>query len=177
MIVIIHAMQNKEILLASRPTGVPTDTNFKFVDTEVPSLNDNQVLIRMMYISVDPYLRGRMRESKSYIAPFEVGKAIESAGVGEVVESRSPNFKTGDIVRGQFGWRMYNVADAKHLMGVVPGVAPSASLGVLGVTGLTAYFGLLDIGKPKDGETLVVSGAAERSESLRARSERLRAVG
>jgi len=153
-------MENKEILLASRPTGLPTAENFQFVDSEVPSLNEDEVLLRMTYISVDPYLRGRMREGKSYIEPFEVGKVIESAGVGEVVESRSANFKAGDIVRGQLGWRLYNVASAKQLMSVVPGVPSSASLGVLGVTGLTAYFGLLDIGKPKEGETLVVSGAA-----------------
>jgi len=153
-------MQNKEILLASRPTGVPTDENFRFVDANVSPLNDGEVLLQMKYISVDPYLRGRMREGKSYIAPFAVGSVIESAGVGEVVDSRSPNFKAGDLVLGQLGWRLYNVANAKQLMTMVPGVPPSASLGVVGVTGLTAYFGLLDIGKPKEGETLVVSGAA-----------------
>ncbi|PWT88004.1 MAG: NADP-dependent oxidoreductase [Blastocatellia bacterium] len=153
-------MQNKEIRLASRPKGLPTNENFQFVDTEVPALKENEVLVRMTYISVDPYLRGRMREGKSYVPPFEIGKVIESAAIGEVAESHSPNFKRGDIVRGQFAWRLYNVVPANQLMGVVPGVSPSASLGVLGITGLTAYFGLLDIGRPKEGETLVVSGAA-----------------
>jgi len=153
-------MQNKEIRLASRPAGVPTLENFQFADTEVPKPRDNEVLVRLQYISVDPYLRGRMRDSKSYIAPFEVGHVIKSSGVGEVVESASPKFQPGDVVSGNFGWRLYDVAAADALMKVVPGVSPTTALGVLGPTGLTAYFGLLDIGQPKEGETVVVSGAA-----------------
>ena len=154
-------MQNKEIRLASRPAGVPTLENFQFAETEVPKPGHNQVLVRMLYISVDPYLRGRMREGRSYIAPFEVGQVIKSGAVGEVVESASPKFLPGDVVSGgSFGWRLYDVADADALMKVVPGVSPTTALGVLGGTGLTAYFGLLDIGQPKEGETVVVSGAA-----------------
>jgi NADPH:quinone reductase len=154
-------MQNKEIRLASRPAGVPTLENFQFVDTEVPKPQGNEVLVRLLYISVDPYLRGRMRDRKSYVAPFEVGQVIKSAAVGEVVESASPKFQPGDVVSGgSFGWRLYDVADANTLMKVVPGVSPTTALGVLGGTGLTAYFGLLDIGQPKEGETVVVSGAA-----------------
>jgi len=118
--------------------------------------------VRTRYISVDPYLRGRMREGRSYVPQFEVGQVIESGAVGEVVESRSPKFQTGDIVTGMFGWRLYNVAKADGLMKVtVPsGVSVTTALGVLGIPGLTAYFGLLDIGQPKEGETVVVSGAA-----------------
>jgi len=153
-------MQNKEIRLASRPSGMPTQDNFQFADTEVPPLNDGEVLLRTNYLSVDPYLRGRMREGKSYVTPFAVGQVIESGVVGEVVESRSADWKPGDVVSGHLGWRLYNIANAKQLMRTVPGVSPSTALGVLGVTGLTAYFGLLDIGKPKEGETVVVSGAA-----------------
>jgi len=153
-------MKNQEIRLASRPTGLPTADNFQFVDIEQPQVQDGEVLLRMLYLSVDPYLRGRMREGKSYVAPFEVGKAIQSAGVGEVVESRSPNLKPGDLVTGMMRWRQYEVAKAKDLIKVIPGVPPSATLGVLGVTGLTAYFGLLDICHPKEGETVLVSGAA-----------------
>ncbi len=153
-------MQNKEIRLASRPAGVPTLENFQFADTEVPKPQGNEVLVRMLYLSVDPYLRGRMRDRKSYIAPFEVGQVIKSSAVGEVVESASPKFQPGDVVSGNFGWRLYDVADADALMKVVPGVSPTTALGVLGPTGLTAYFGLLDIGQPKEGETVVVSGAA-----------------
>ena len=153
-------MQNKEIRLASRPAGVPTLENFQFADIDVPKPQDNEVLVKMHYISVDPYLRGRMRDRKSYVPPFEVGQVIKSYAVGEVVESASPKFQPGDIVSGNFGWRLYDVADANALMKVVPGVSPTTALGVLGTTGLTAYFGLLDIGQPKEGETVVVSGAA-----------------
>ena len=153
-------MKNREILFASRPSGLPTADNFQFVDSEVPSIQDGQVLLRSMFISVDPYLRGRMRAGKSYIPPFEVGQVIESGVVGEVVESRFDALKPGDIVSGQLGWRLLNVADGARLMRTVPGVSPSIALGVLGMPGLTAYFGFLDIGKPKEGETVVVSGAA-----------------
>jgi NADPH:quinone reductase len=153
-------MQNKEIRLASRPVGVPTLENFQFVETEVPKPKDGEVLVRLRYISVDPYLRGRMREAKSYIAPFEVGQVIQSGAVGEVIETNSPNFKPGDLLSGMFGWRLYDVAKAESVMKVIPGVSPTAALGILGITGLTAYFGLLDIGQPKEGETVVVSGGA-----------------
>ena len=153
-------MQNKEIRLASRPEGVPTLDNFQFVDTDVPQPADGEVLVRLSYISVDPYLRGRMRDRKSYVAPFEVGQVIQSGAVGEIVESRSPKFKPGDVVSGMLGWRLYDVAKADGLMKVLPGVSPTTALGVLGGPGLTAYFGLLDIGQPKEGETVVVSGAA-----------------
>ena len=154
-------MQNKEIRLASRPAGVPTDENFQLVETEVPSIADGEVLLRSLYISVDPYLRGRMRESKSYVPPFQLGQVIESGVVSEVMESKSPDFKKGDVVSAYLGWRLYNVANARQLMRTIPGVSPpSTFLGALGMPGLTAYFGLLDIGKPKEGETVVVSGAA-----------------
>jgi NADPH-dependent curcumin reductase CurA len=168
-------MQNKEIRLASRPAGMPTPENFQFVDSEVPQLNEGEVLVRTLYISVDPYLRGRMREGRSYVPPFKVGQVIESGGVGEVVESRSPKFQPGDIVSGMVGWRLYNVVKADGLTKVYAFTGPvksgeagdspapvpvSTALGVLGMPGLTAYFGLLDIGNPKEGETVVVSGAA-----------------
>ena len=153
-------MQNKEIRLASRPAGVPTLENFQFVETEAPQPADGEVLVRLLYLSVDPYLRGRMREGKSYIEPFEVGQVIKNSAVGEVIESRSPKFQPGDLVTGMFGWRLYDVAKAETLMKVVPGVSPTTALGVLGATGLTAYFGLLDVGQPKEGETVLVSGAA-----------------
>lgn len=137
---------------------MPTLENFSIVDTDVPQTGE--VLVRTLYISVDPYLRGRMREGRSYIAPFEVGQVIESGGVGEVIESRSPKLQAGDIVTGMFGWRLYNAANAGSLMKVPAGVPVTTALGVLGMPGLTAYFGLLDIGQPKEGETVVVSGAA-----------------
>jgi NADPH-dependent curcumin reductase CurA len=154
-------MQNKEIRLASRPTGMPTLANFQIVDSDVPQPKDGEVLVRTLYISVDPYLRGRMREGKSYVPPFKVGQVIENSAVGEVVESRSPAFQPGDIVRGMLGWRLYSVVPAESLVKIDPRTRPlSLALGVLGMPGLTAYFGLLDIGQPKEGETVVVSGAA-----------------
>ncbi len=153
-------MQNKEIRRASRPAGMPTLDNFNTVNTVVPQPKDGEVLVRTLYISVDPYLRGRMREGRSYIAPFEVGQVIESGAVGEVLQSRSPEFQPGDIVTGMFGWRLYNTANASSLRKVPAGAPISTALGILGMPGLTAYFGLLDIGQPKEGETVVVSGAA-----------------
>jgi NADPH:quinone reductase len=151
---------NKEIRFASRPTGLPTPENFEVVETTIPQPADGEVLIKALFISVDPYLRGRMRERKSYVPPFVLGQVIQSGVVGEVVESKSPDFKAGDIVTGMLDWRIYDVAPAAQLRKVVPGSPPSAALGVLGITGLTAYFGLLDIGQPKPGETVLVSGAA-----------------
>ncbi len=153
-------MQNKEIRLAGLPAGMPTLENFNSVDAEAPKPEDGEVLVRTLYISVDPYLRGRMREGRSYVAPFEVGQVIESGVVGKVVESRSPDFQPGDIVTGMLGWRLYNTANAGSLRKVPAGAPISTALGVLGIPGLTAYFGLLDIGEPKEGETVAVSGAA-----------------
>jgi NADPH:quinone reductase len=153
-------VQNKEIRLASRPSGVPTLENFEILETDRQPPGEGEVLVRTLYISVDPYLRGRMREGRSYIAPFEVGQVIESGAVGEVIESRSDRFRPHDIVTGMFGWRLYNVCNVDHLMKVRAGPPATAALGVLGMPGLTAYFGLLDIGQPKEGETVVVSGAA-----------------
>ena len=155
-------MQNKEIRLASRPTGMPTDANFQITESDVPAPGDGEVLLRTLYISVDPYLRGRMREGRSYIPPFEVGQVIVSGTVAEVVESKSPLFKTGDIVSGGLlPWQLYSVARPEMLQKVDPKLASiTTALGVLGMPGLTAYFGLLDIGHPQPGETVVVSGAA-----------------
>ena len=154
-------MKNKQILLANRPTGMPTEDNFRVVDTEVPLLKDGEVLVRTLYLSVDPYMRGRMTDRKSYIAPFALNEVINGGVVGEVVESRSPVFQPGDIVTGMLGWQLYSVAKAEQLRKVDSELAPvTTALGVLGMPGLTAYFGLLEIGRPIAGETIVVSGAA-----------------
>lgn len=151
----------KQILLAERPVGMPTNETFKFTEAPVPQPQDGELLIRTLYVSVDPYMRGRMIDAKSYIAPFALNEVIEGGVVGEVVESRSDLFKQGDIVNGMLGWQEYSVASEKAVRKVNPEFAPiTTSLGILGITGLTAYFGLLDIGQPKEGETVVVSGAA-----------------
>lgn len=155
------AMKNKQIILASRPTGMLAMDNFATVDAEVPQPKDGEVLVRTRYLSVDPYMRGRMSDRKSYVAPFAVNDVMNGGVVGEVIESRSAAFKPGDIVTGQLGWQLYSVAGAGELRKVDPNLAPvTTALGVLGMPGLTAYFGLVDIGKPREGETVVVSGAA-----------------
>lgn len=154
-------MKNKQILLASRPAGMPTPDNFKFVETETPSPQDGEVLIKTLYLSVDPYMRGRMSDRKSYTPPFTVNEVIKGGVVGEVLESRAEGFQLGEIVLGELGWQLYNVAKGQELIKVDPKLAPvTTALGVLGMPGLTSYFGLMDIGQPKSGETVVVSGAA-----------------
>lgn len=155
------AQTHKEIHLVNRPEGMPTNDDFKFVEKDVPAPGENEVLLKTLYLSVDPYMRGRMRDVKSYIAPFELNKVLVGGVLAEVVESNSDLFKKGDIVNSNLSWAEYNVAAPEKLQKVDPSQAPiTARLSVLGLTGLTAYFGLLDIGKPQAGETVVVSGAA-----------------
>jgi NADPH:quinone reductase len=160
-----HKM-NKKIILGSRPVGMPTLDNFKLVDAEMPQPKEGEVLLRTQYLSVDPYMRGRMNEGKSYVPPFDLNGAITGGVVGEVVESRTDAFQPGDIVTGYLGWQLYSVANGDQasetsVRKVDPKLAPvTTALGILGMPGLTAYFGLLDIGQPKPGETVVVSGAA-----------------
>ena len=130
----IPAMKNKQILLASRPNGMPTLDNFRIVDAEVPKPNEGEVLVRTLYLSVDPYMRGRMSDRKSYVAPFELNQVITGGIVGEVVESRSPAFQPGDIVTGWLGWQLYSVARAEELRKLDPKLAPvTTALGMLGM--------------------------------------------
>ena len=151
----------QEIQLANRPTGLPTQSDFNFVEKPMPTLQDNEVLVRTLYLSVDPYMRGRMIDAKSYIPPFQLNEVMTGGVVGEVIDSKSAAFQRGDIVTGNLNWAEYTAASEKAIRKVDPSVAPiTTHLGVLGMTGLTAYFGLLDIGKPQVGETVVVSGAA-----------------
>lgn len=152
---------NKEIHLANRPVGMPTKEDFNFISKAVPTPNDKEILIRTLFLSVDPYMRGRMNDTKSYIAPFALNEVMMGGVVAEVVESKSPHFKRGDIVTGNLDWAKYSIASEEAIRKVDPTVAPiSTHLGILGMPGLTAYFGLLHIGKPKKNETVVVSGAA-----------------
>ncbi|MBK0381367.1 NADP-dependent oxidoreductase [Pedobacter sp. SD-b] len=154
-------MKTKTILLNSRPSAKPTKENFKFSEEEVPELKDGELLLKTKFVSVDPYLRGRMNDVKSYIPPFEIGKPITSVIIAEVTGSKNNDFKKGDFVSGNLAWKETQIANAKGLNKVDHKAADlTAYLGVLGMTGLTAYFGLTEIGKPKKGETLVVSGAA-----------------
>ena len=152
---------NHEIRLAARPVGFPKDSDFELAETPIPEPGDGEVLVRNVYMSVDPYMRARMDERKSYAPSFQVGEAMTGGAVGQVVESRSDALAVGDWVNSMMGWREYYVADGGSLMKIDPALAPvSKALGVLGLTGWTAYVGLLDLGQPKEGETVFVSAAA-----------------
>lgn len=152
---------NRQFLLAARPVGLPKDSDFNLVETPVPMPGENQFLVRAHYLSVDPYMRGRMNDVKSYAKPVQIGEVMTGGVVGEIVASNHPDYKIGDFAVGQFGWQEYAISDGGGVRKVNPNLAPiSTSLGVLGMPGLTAYFGLLDICDPKPGETVLVSGAA-----------------
>ena len=154
-------MKTQAILLASRPTGAPTAAQFQFETRELSAPTAGQVLLKTLYVSVDPYMRGRMSAAKSYVAPFEVGQPIAGGVVAEVVESQNDKLPVGSVVVGALPWQEYSLSDGQGLNRVPTGPAPiSYYLGLLGMPGLTAYFGLLDICQPKAGETVVVSGAA-----------------
>ena len=153
---------SREVRLKSRPVGMPKATDFEVASVDLAAPGDGQVLVRNRYMSVDPYMRGRMYDRPSYVPPFQVGKPLEGGAVGEVVESRSPDFAPGDLVMSMLGWREGFVAPASTLEKLPQGsgVPDGAFLGVLGMPGLTAYAGLLEIGQPKPGETVFVSGGA-----------------
>lgn len=152
---------NKTIVLEKRPVGIPQLSDFKFIENETPKVANGEILLKTTYVSVDPYLRGRMIDAKSYVSPFQLQQPINSGIVAEVTESNLEGFSKGDFVSGMLQWKEYQKSDGKGLMKVDPSKAPlSAYLGVLGMTGMTAYLGLTEIGKPQKGETLVVSGAA-----------------
>lgn len=152
---------NQQILFKSRPEGKPGNDNFQFEDLQEPECQDGEILLEAEYVSVDPYLRGRMRDEKSYIPPFEIGKPLESMVVAKVLNSKNSNFQEGDRVVGMLDWKKKQVHDGKNLRKIDTRLAPApAFLGVLGLTGLTAYLALEKIGKLKEGETLLVSGAA-----------------
>ncbi|MEK6408210.1 MAG: NADP-dependent oxidoreductase [Acidobacteriota bacterium] len=159
---------NRQILLAARPVGFPKDSDFKLVEVPVPTPGDGQFLVRTIYLSVDPYMRGRMNDVKSYAPPVQIGGVMGGGAVGRVVKSNNPSFQEGDIVEGMsFGWQDYSVSNGQGVRKIDPALAPiSTALGVLGMPGLTAYFGLLEICNPKPGETVVVSGAAGAVGSL-----------
>lgn len=151
----------REIQLASRPVGRPAPENFRLAETPLPELQDGQVLVRNLFISVDPYMRGRMNDVKSYSAPFALDKALDGGAVGEVIASRAEERKVGDAVVHHLGWREYAVLDAGATTPARTDLAPaSAFLGALGMTGLTAYAGLLKVAEFKAGDAVFVSGAA-----------------
>jgi NADPH-dependent curcumin reductase CurA len=163
----VPSTTNRRVLLRSRPVGEPKPTDFEIVGVPLPTPGDGEILCRTIWLSLDPYMRGRMNDVKSYSAPVELGQPMVGGTVSEVVESRHPGFEAGDFVLGYGGWQTYHVARAGTSPGpfgplkLDPRVAPiSTALGVLGMPGMTAYVGLLDLGQPKPGETVVVSAAA-----------------
>ncbi len=152
---------NQVILLQQRPLGLPTIECFKFAEEAMPTAQEGEILLKTLYVSVDPYLRGRMNDAKSYVPPFELGKPMQSAIIAEVIDSQNPTFSKGEFVMGHQDWKQFQTSTGKGITKIDPKAAPlSAYLGILGMTGLTAYLGLTDIGQPQAGETLVVSGAA-----------------
>ncbi|MBO8172186.1 MAG: NADP-dependent oxidoreductase [Bacillaceae bacterium] len=152
---------NRQIHLKSRPIGMPDRENFEWVESPIPEPGENELLLRTLYLSVDPYMRGRMSDRKSYVPPYPLHDVIAGGVVAEVVESKSPDFKKGDIVESDYGWQTHAVVAARKARKLNPDLAPvTTALGTLGMPGLTAYFGLLDIGRPREGETVVISGAA-----------------
>jgi NADPH:quinone reductase len=149
------------VTLASRPEGEPRVEDFRIEDAPVPEPGPGEVLVRVLYVSVDPYQRGRMSEARSYARSLELGDVVTAQGVGEVVESEDPRYAPGDVVVGQLGWQENAVERAGLLRKVDPSIAPiSTALHLLGMTGFTAYFGLFDVGQPRAGDTVVVSGGA-----------------
>jgi NADPH-dependent curcumin reductase CurA len=152
----------RQIVLASRPSGWPTEDNFAVTEAGRPELTDGQVRVRNLFMSVDPYMRGRMNDTKSYVPPFQLGEPLQGGAVGSVVETRSPDLAEGDLVLHMLGWRDEAVLPARHAQKIadVAGLSPSAYLGVLGMPALTAYVGLLDIAALMPGDVVFVSGAA-----------------
>jgi NADPH-dependent curcumin reductase len=152
---------NRQVLLKRRPTGAPRADNFEIADAPIPDLADGEVLVRGIYLSLDPYMHGRMSAARSYARPVDVGAVMEGRVVGRAVRSRDSGFREGDYVLGGYGWQLYSAVPASGLSKLDPNEAPlSTALGVLGMPGLTAYVGLSEIGRPQHGETVVVSAAS-----------------
>src|SRR3954463_11287935 len=151
---------SRQVRLARRPEGEPTDDTYSFEEHELPSLTDGQLLLRVVYLSLDPYMRGRLSDAPSYADPVAIGDVIVGGTVCVVEESRDPSYDVGDVVLSYSGWQTHAVADARHVRKLDAARAPiSTALGVLGMPGFTAYAGLLEIGRPQPGETVVVAAA------------------
>ncbi|MDG2457052.1 MAG: NADP-dependent oxidoreductase, partial [SAR86 cluster bacterium] len=161
--------KNRQWLLANRPQGMVTKDDFQWLETEVENPKENEFLVKNLYLSFDPAQRGWMEDRESYVPPVRIGEVMRAGSIAQVVESNNPDFKTGDIVQGTFGWQDFAISNGKGIMNAthVPADIPiTAPLSVFGITGLTAYFGLLDIGKPTEGNTVLISGAAGATGSI-----------
>ena len=152
---------NQRFVLVSRPKGAPTPENFRLERVALPELEEGQVLLKTLYLSLDPYMRGRMSDAPSYAAPVEIGAVMTGGAVSRVEASRNPKFHEGDLVVGMTGWQSHAISNGADLLPLPAGIPnPSLALGVLGMPGMTAYMGLMHIGQPKEGETLVVAAAS-----------------
>lgn len=170
-------LKNRKWTLTSRPFGMVGEHNFSFQEEEVRDIGEGEFLIKNLYLSFDPAQRGWMEDRKSYVPPVGIGEVMRAGSVGQVIESNNPNFKVGDKVQGTFGWQEYAISDGKGILNatIIPeGSSLTAPLSVFGITGLTAYFGLLDVGQLKEGETVLVSGAAGSTGSIAAQIAKLK---
>ena len=166
---------SREIRLAARPRGTPTASDFELAEVEIADPGDGEILVRNAYVSVDPYMRGRMNDAKSYVPPFAVGEPMRGGAVGQVIASRNDRWREGAWVQHDLGWREAAVLDGRGVRAVDPALAPvSTALGVLGMTGFTAYVGIDDVGGVGEGETVFVSGAAGAVGSVAAQLARVR---
>ncbi len=164
---------NRRWLLGSRPQGPLEPETFKWDETTIPPVGEGEFLVRNLWLSFDPAQRGWINDVPSYVPPVQLGEPMRAGAVGQVIESRHPDFRAGDLVQGTFGWQDYIVANGDVARKLPPGVDPQTALSVLGGTGLTAYFGMQEIGKPAAGETVVVSGAAGATGSVAGQIARL----
>ena len=152
---------NQKIVLKSRPEGYPQLSDFELIEEQISQIGEGQLLIQVLWLSLDPYMRGRMRVANSYAPYIELGEIVVGGAVGRVIQSRAPSFSVGDIVEGSLGWQKYAISDGRGLRKVDQQLGPlSTAVGVLGMPGLTAYFGFLDVGSPKPGDVVFVSAAS-----------------
>ena len=157
----MNSESNIKVLLAARPKGYPRNEDFLVIESEIPKIKEGELLVKIDWLSLDPYMRGRMNDVKSYAPSVEVGEVMVGGAVGTIIESRTSLFSTGEIVEGSFGWQSYALSNGLGLRKINPELGPiQSSIGVLGMPGLTAYFGLLDVCQPIAGDTVVVSAAS-----------------
>ena len=165
-----NMLTNRMLRLKTRPKGAVSSDNFELSEEQVPELRDGQILVKVLYLSFDPTQRGWLNDVKSYVPPVQIGEIMRASSVGQIIESKDENFSIGDIVMGTFGWQEYAAVDSSF--GLLPiqklpeGIPHTSALSIYGITGLTAFFGMIDIGQPKEGDTVLVSGAAGATGSV-----------
>tara|TARA_B100001287_G_scaffold104025_1_gene87475 strand:- start:185 stop:1219 length:1035 start_codon:yes stop_codon:yes gene_type:complete len=173
-----NILTNRMLKLKTRPKGAVSADNFELLEEQVPELKDGQILVKVLYLSFDPTQRGWLNDVKSYVPPVKIGEIMRASSVGQIIESKDNNFSIGDLVMGTFGWQEYAAIDSSF--GLLPiqklpqGIPPTSALSIYGITGLTAFFGMIDIGKPKEGDTVLVSGAAGATGSVAGQIARIK---